>query len=209
LWPELAEVPENFVLYGGTALALRLGHRQSLDFDFFSSEDVSPEELLHSLRLLRNGKILQNTSQTLTIAVNRGGEVKLSFFGGLTNLGRVGAIDRTPDGVLTVASLLDLAGTKAAVITQRAETKDYIDMLAILGDERNGISLLQAMAAAQAIYGEQYNPMLTVKSLASFVDGDLPTLTEVQKTRCRKLAAAADITRLPDIRRLSSRLTSS
>ena len=54
LWPELAEVPEHFVLYGGTALALRLGHRQSLDFDFFTSENVGPEELLHSLRLLRD-----------------------------------------------------------------------------------------------------------------------------------------------------------
>jgi hypothetical protein len=207
LWPELAEVPGHFVLYGGTALALRLGHRQSLDFDFFTSENVSPEELLNSLRLLRNGKILQNTSQTLTMAVNRGGQVKLSFFGGLTNLGRVGATDRTPDGVLSVASLLDLAGTKAAVINQRAETKDYIDLLAIIGDERNGITLHEALAAARAIYGERYNPMLTVKSLASFVDGDLPRLTEAQKARCRKIAAAADLTRLPDLKRLSNHLS--
>lgn len=206
LWPELAEVPGHFVLYGGTALALRLGHRQSLDFDFFTSENVSPEELLHALRLLRNGKILQNTSQTLTIAVNRSGQVKLSFFGGLTNLGRVGAVNRSPDGVLTVASLLDLAGTKAAVINQRAETKDYIDLLAIIGDERNGITLHDALAAARAIYGEEYNPMLTVKSLTSFVDGDLPKLTDVQKARCRKIAAAADLTRLPDIKRLSNHL---
>lgn len=207
LWPELAKVPGHFVLYGGTAIALRLGHRQSMDFDFFTSENLSPEELLHSLRLLRNGKILQNTSQTLTMAVNRSGQVRLSFFGELANLGRVGPTDRTPDGVLTVASLLDLAGTKAAVINQRAETKGYIDMLAITGDERNGITLHYAMAAARAIYGEQYNPMLTVKSLTSFVDGDLPRLTEAQKTRCRKIAATADITRLPDIKRLSNHLS--
>ena len=38
LWPELRAVPPAFVLYGGTALALRLGHRVSVDFDFFSSE---------------------------------------------------------------------------------------------------------------------------------------------------------------------------
>lgn len=35
LWPALADVPDAFVLYGGTALALRLGHRSSVDFDFF------------------------------------------------------------------------------------------------------------------------------------------------------------------------------
>ncbi len=34
LWPELAGLPRGFVLYGGTALALRLGHRVSVDFDF-------------------------------------------------------------------------------------------------------------------------------------------------------------------------------
>ena len=40
LWPELAGVPPHFVLYGGTALALRLGHRVSVDFDFFSSKTI-------------------------------------------------------------------------------------------------------------------------------------------------------------------------
>jgi hypothetical protein len=33
LWDELAGVPPQFVLYGGTAIALHLGHRQSLDFE--------------------------------------------------------------------------------------------------------------------------------------------------------------------------------
>jgi hypothetical protein len=38
LWGELRDTPQAFVLYGGTALALRLGHRQSEDFDFFSNQ---------------------------------------------------------------------------------------------------------------------------------------------------------------------------
>lgn len=37
LWHTLKTVRDQFVLYGGTALALRLGHRQSIDFDFFYS----------------------------------------------------------------------------------------------------------------------------------------------------------------------------
>jgi hypothetical protein len=36
LWRELSGVPIGFVLYGGTALALHLGHRTSVDFDFFA-----------------------------------------------------------------------------------------------------------------------------------------------------------------------------
>jgi hypothetical protein len=35
LWAELADVPEEFTLYGGTAVALHLGHRVSVDFDFY------------------------------------------------------------------------------------------------------------------------------------------------------------------------------
>ena len=41
LWPELsATVAMGFVLYGGTAIALRLGHRPSVDFDFFSERPL-------------------------------------------------------------------------------------------------------------------------------------------------------------------------
>jgi hypothetical protein len=43
LWPELDAVPYGFVLYGGTALALQLGHRVSEDFDFFSSAGFDTE----------------------------------------------------------------------------------------------------------------------------------------------------------------------
>jgi Nucleotidyl transferase AbiEii toxin, Type IV TA system len=199
---ELAEVPEHFVLYGGTALALRLGHRPSLDFDFFTSEAVVPNELLEKLKCLKGGKVLQNVSQTLTVQVDREGAVKLSFFGGLP-LGRVGNPEKTSDGILRVASLLDLAGAKAAVITQRAESKDYLDILAIL---ESGITLLQAMGAARSIYGEQYNPMLTLKSLVYFGDGDLYKLSEQQKAQLVK-AASLKTTDLPEIPRVSDKLS--
>jgi len=43
LWQELGSTPESFKLYGGTALALRLGHRSSVDFDFFSNAPFDPD----------------------------------------------------------------------------------------------------------------------------------------------------------------------
>ena len=49
LWPELAGTPDRFTLYKGTAIALWLGHRHSVDFDFFTHEDFVPQDLL-SLR---------------------------------------------------------------------------------------------------------------------------------------------------------------
>jgi len=202
LWKELAEVPRHFVLYGGTALALRLGHRQSVDFDFFSSRSVDPEKLLSDLSLLRAARIIQNTSQTLTVLVDREGPVKLSFFGSIS-MGRVGMPEETPDGVLSVASLLDLAGTKAKVVLQRAESKDYLDLLAIV---KSGINLSQAMAAARALYGEQYNSMLTIKSLTYFGDGDLYKLTPSQKNQLTQIASSQKFD-LPSIQKLSNELS--
>lgn len=202
LWKELAEVPKHFVLYGGTALALRLGHRQSADFDFFSSRMIDPSQLLSSLKLLRAARIVQNTNQTLTVAVERGGPVKLSFFGGIS-IGRVGTPEETPDGLLSVASLLDLAGTKAKVVLQRAESKDYLDLLAIF---KAGINLSQAMAAARALYGEQYNPLLTVKSLTYFGDGDLHKLSPAQQNQLNQIASGQEF-ELPTIQRLSNELS--
>ena len=197
LWPELRQVPRGFVLYGGTAIALQLGHRQSLDFDFFSSESVIPEQLLDTLPFLARARILQNENQTLTVALQVGGIVKVSFFGGL-RLGRVRDPLETSDGTLRVASLLDLAGTKAAVIQKRAEAKDYLDLIALID---HGISLPEALGAAQALYPDQYNPMITLKALTYFADGNLHTLTQPQREKL--VLAASQITDIPPIARIS------
>ena len=42
LWPRLSQVPPDFVLYGGTAITLRLGHRYSVDYDLFSNRSFVP-----------------------------------------------------------------------------------------------------------------------------------------------------------------------
>jgi hypothetical protein len=52
LWAELSAVPKEFVLYGGTAIALHLGHRESVDFDFFGNKPLYPEQLVLSLPFL-------------------------------------------------------------------------------------------------------------------------------------------------------------
>jgi hypothetical protein len=52
LWLELNATPDHFTLYRGTALALRLGHRQSLDFDFFSREAFAPGALAREIPYL-------------------------------------------------------------------------------------------------------------------------------------------------------------
>jgi hypothetical protein len=185
LWPELKKVPRCFVLYGGTGLALRLGHRESVDFDFFANAPVYPDELLRSLPVLKDATVRQLAPNTLTVVVHRPEPVKLSFFG--LTLDRVRDPEWTDDGAVRVASLLDIAACKMAVIQQRAESRDYLDIQALL---HNGIALAEALGAAQAVYGAQFNPMISLKALTSFVDGDLESLSPALQRELREAAAA-------------------
>ena len=171
LWPELAEVPEHFVLYGGTAIALHLGNRQSIDFDFFTEKPLSADSLIGDLHFLSNAALLQAAPNTATFSVLREGWIKVSFFGSLS-FGRVGVPERCEDNGLRVASLLDLAAQKMKVILTRAEAKDYLDIHALL---QAGIPLAQALGAAGALYPE-FNPLISLKALAYYGE---PTLAAV------------------------------
>ena len=191
LWPELGATPAAFTLYGGTALALRLGHRSSVDFDFFSNTSFDPDQLAHSVSYLRGAERIQVAANTLTCRVDRGGPVLVSFFGAL-GLGQVAAAEQVRDMPLNVASLLDIAGTKAAVVQKRAEVKDYLDLDAIL---RQGIGLPTVLAAGTVVYGRAFNPLITLKAL-SFFD-DLPALPIDVRARLGKAVQSVDAASLP------------
>jgi Nucleotidyl transferase AbiEii toxin, Type IV TA system len=196
LWDELASVPPEFVLYGGTAIALHLGHRQSVDFDFFGNRPFDPAKLTAAIPFMTAATITQREPNTLSGIVDRGGPVRLSFFG-VPGIPRLAPPHIAPDNGLQVASLLDLAGTKASVVQQRAEAKDYTDIDAILRDGR--IDLPTALASAKAIYGAQFNPQITLKALSFFDDGNLRRLPETVKDRLAQAARAVDLDRLPTI----------
>jgi hypothetical protein len=117
------------------------------------------------------------------------------------SFGRVGTPDRAPDNGIWVASLLDLAATKMAVVQQRAEAKDYLDLYAIL---RSGVSLEDGLGAARALYEVQFNPAITLKALAYFEDGDLPSLP--REIRAFLAEAAAKVGPIPVLARSSPSL---
>lgn len=193
-WRERNHIPADFVLYGGTAIALRLGHRSSEDFDFFSSKQFEPEGLLDELPFGREAEVLQGGARTLTLRIDRAGPVKLSFFGGLT-FGQVAAPDEIDSQSFKIASLRDLMATKLKVLWQRAEAKDYLDVAAIL---RAGVSLQDGLGCAQALYGDNFNPAIVLKALTFFEDGDLKTLSA--DVRERLTQAVGSIRAIPEVR---------
>jgi hypothetical protein len=204
IWAELAAVPPDFVLYGGTALALRLAHRISEDFDFFSNRPFRPDELEREIGLLGGAVRIQASANTLVSIADRGGPVKLSFFGGLS-LSRVGDPDRAEGPGILVASLLDVAATKVKVVQDRAEAKDYFDVAQLL---EAGIGLDEALGAARAVYGADFNPVPSLKALSYFGDGDLSSLAEPVRVRLGSAVRELDITRIPEIRAQSGGLAS-
>lgn len=183
LWPLLRRVPRHFVLYGGTAIALRLGHRHSVDFDFFSNQPVSASALAGSLEFLANAPLLQDEPNTATFSVGAGVPVKVSFFGGL-HFGRTGELETCGDTHLKIASLLDLAAQKMRVICERAEPRDYLDISALFDA---GIALPRALGAARAVF-PAFNPKYALMALSYFEDGSLACLDERIR---KKLSTAA------------------
>lgn len=201
LWSELDVTPERFTLYGGTAIALRLGHRQSVDFDFFSNHPFDPGRLASEIAYLRGAEQVRIARNTLVCRVERGGSVLVSFFGAL-GLGQAAPCDTPLGRRLRVASLLDLAGTKVAVVSQRAEIKDYLDIDALL---QQGIDLPTALAAGRILYGDEFNPLLALKALCFFED--LREAPEPTKERLRSAVAAVDPARLPRLTPFAPRPT--
>ena len=194
LWQELPQTPPGFVLYGGTAMALRLGHRQSQDFDFFSNEIFVPETLL-AVPYLKGAQINHRSNNTLSVTVERGDTVKLSFFGD-AQMGHVQEPDFAVERSLQIASLLDLTATKLKTVQQRAEAKDYLDVAAALAA---GIDLAQALGAARAIYGKPFNPIASLKALTYFDDGNLGSVPIEIRGRLQAAAHGVNLDALPEL----------
>lgn len=198
LWPALRRAPQlGFVLNGGTAIALRLGHRPSIDFDLFSDRPLRKDDLYAAFPFLRRSTLLQETPDALTALVPpiapADHHVKISFFGTLS-CGRVGLPELTEDGVLQVAAPEDLMATKVKVILQRIEAKDYQDIAALI---RAGVSLPHGLAGARAMYGPAFQPSESLKALVYFEGGDLHRLT--REERALLIATAGSVRALPTV----------
>jgi Nucleotidyl transferase AbiEii toxin, Type IV TA system len=188
IWAGLAAAPRlSFVLYGGTAIALQLGHRQSVDFDFFRAGPLNKQEIRRAFAFLENSTVLQDIPDSLiALAQMPSGSVKVSFFGGI-RFGRVNAPLQTRDGTLLVASLDDLMATKLKTILDRAEVKDYRDIAKMISA---GVSLSAGLAAFRQMFNGE--PSQVLRAIGYFKDGDLPTLDKVDQELLRNARDQVD-----------------
>ena len=126
--PILARALAGTSLYlaGGTALALQVGHRPSIDFDWFGMQLGDPEILFRRLRSTGIGfRVLSITFETVYIEVD---EVQVSFIGYRYPL--LAPLVRW-DGYgmsINLAGLDDIACMKLSAVTNRGSRKDFIDL---------------------------------------------------------------------------------
>lgn len=163
LLPIVKSFSKRFGLVGGTAVALHLGHRESIDFDLFSFDVFSN----YSVKT----KVTKHRAID-TVLVNKKGEytfliegVKFTFFQFPYKIHyseSFGDIVRMPD-------ILTLAAMKAFALGRRAKWKDYIDLYFIL---KANYSIAQITAKGTEIFGKEFNEKIFRVQLAYFEDID-------------------------------------
>ena len=168
---------KNFYLAGGTAVALRLEHRESIDFDFFTEDDFDSEKIAFSLGKL--GKFsAQSIGQGTLLGMLDG--VKISFF--KLDYGLLGPGDLL-DGI-SVALLQDLAVMKLIAIAQRGTKKDFVDMYEIINSGFTIGAMLEL--AEKKLGGVNWSKAHYLKSLTYFDDAEEDEMPKMLKTRTWK-----------------------
>lgn len=159
LWPLLREIPQDFVLYGGTAVALRYGHRVSVDFDFFSShKDTRIIDTTSNLDFIKKYAINYATPPFLAaesgsqiiykLKMGNDKEVEITFLRDTEFIkGAVNKPSISEDNNIKIASPLDLMATKIIALISRKSIKDFVDICTLI---QNNISLKNGIAAAIA-----------------------------------------------------------
>lgn len=154
----------NYYLAGGTALALQLGHRQSVDFDFFSRRPAIATRTLDCFERFPGAVIRDRDAHTLHGEVDG---VKVSF---IANYRYPFLKKPIRAGLIKIASIFDIALMKLLAITHRATLRDYVDLAAII---RSGVSFETLLQGTRKKYGKQFNPMICVKALIYHGDIDM------------------------------------
>jgi len=154
---------DNFYLAGGTALALQIGHRLSVDFDFFSFEPL-PEGLLPKIKQVFKGRQLSVTysaPEQLNLIIDG---VKVTFF----NYPYKTIYPFASYREIKLANILEIALMKSFSIGKRLSFKDYIDWYFMLADKR--VSLLEVIEGAKRKFGADFNDRLFLGQLVSMED---------------------------------------
>ncbi len=159
--PFIKKFKKSYYLVGGTAIALHLGHRRSIDFDLYKFNKINKSDIKSKIKLFKYDYcIIHEDSFILTIKIN---EVQITFFNYPYDIPH----NITFDSYITLPSLLDLSAMKAFALARRAKWKDYVDLYFILKEHHN---LKEISERANFFYGDEFSEKLFRQQISYFKD---------------------------------------
>ena len=169
LLPFLDSFKKKYILVGGTAIALQIGHRKSIDFDLFTTKPIKKNEIKKAVAELKFGKqLLFEDGDGIHYLINN---VKVTFFYYPFNI--KGEINVTK--YVQIPSLLTLAAMKFYAMGRRAKWKDYVDIYLLL---KNHFSIKEVSEKAIELFKDGYAEKLFRQQLSYFEDIDYSEIVE-------------------------------
>jgi hypothetical protein len=163
LLPLVKQYRKEFYLVGGTAIALHLGHRRSIDFDLFKFNPLNPTKIIKTISGFKFPYVItRRVTEQLNVTIQ---DVKFTFF---QYPFKINASEKLDD-ILRLPSLLDLSAMKAYALGRRSKWKDYVDLYFIL---KGHYSIKQISDHSSEIYGQLFSEKLFRAQLSFFDDID-------------------------------------
>lgn len=162
LLPFIKLFSSDFYLVGGTAIALHLGHRRSIDFDLFTETIFDPMTIRR--KILQDKTIDHTFSQgsgELTVLINK---VKVTFFHYPFTIERNVLFEQ----IISLPDLITLGAMKAFALGRRAKWKDYVDLYFIF----QKYSFQELIDRTSNIFKTEFNEKLFRTQLGYFDDID-------------------------------------
>lgn len=161
--PLVKSFSREFGLVGGTAAALLIGHRRSIDFDLFTNDEFENATIRKKvLKFKKIERVLRDEDGQYTIII---GGVKITFFHYPFKI----SFSKKFGNVIKLSDLSTLAAMKAYALGRRAKWKDYVDLYFIM---RSHHGIEEISKRAKKIFGSEFNDKIFRAQLAYFKDVD-------------------------------------
>lgn len=154
-------VPAQFYMAGGTALALQIGHRMSVDFDFFATQELPPDLLNGVEKSAENAEVIVREAHQLTVRINA---VEVTYL----HYPFPPILPFAEYETVKLLSIKEVAASKAHTIGRRATMRDYVDLYCVFAWKYS--SLAETIGLAQRKYGGSFDPRLFLEQLVYFED---------------------------------------
>ena len=163
LLPLVKSFSKDFGLVGGTAIAIFIGHRRSIDFDLFTDKEFDNWKIRRKiLQFKKIDSVLRDEDGQYTMVIHK---VRFTFFCYPFKI----SFSKNFNKVINIPDLLTLAAMKAYALGRRAKWKDYVDLYFVM-KERYDVHKI--ISKTKRIFGREFNEKLFRAQLSYFKDID-------------------------------------